>query len=65
VCDLTTEGVGQLRSVVRVELDIEPAARDGDVREALIDEGFPALRGIDLHRTRSAVRPWLLWLVTA
>ena len=53
------------RLVVRVDLGVVPAAGDGHVRQAPIDERSPPRSVSTCTSTRSAVCPWLLWLVTA
>ena len=63
--DVTAERFGEVRFVVRIDLRIVPAAREGHVGEAPIDQLLPAGLSIDVDEARSAVTPWVLWLVTA
>jgi hypothetical protein len=47
--DVAIQGGGELRLVVRVDLGVVPAARDGDVRQTLIHELLSGSLQVDVH----------------
>ena len=65
VRDVPAQGLREISDVVRIDLGVVPAARDGHVGQPPIDELWPELAVSTCTSTRSAVCPWLLWLVTA
>ena len=46
--DIADDGTRELRSVVRVNLRVIPAAGHSDVRQALVDEAIAAPLGVDV-----------------
>ena len=65
VRDIPTERLGQLLPVAGEDLGVMRSARDGDVGHGLLSRSF-APRSVSMWMSsRSAVCPWLAWLVTA
>jgi hypothetical protein len=57
--------MAQRLRVVRVHLHVELSARDRDISHAAVEKLAVRLLRVHMDSTRSAVWPWLLWLVTA